>query len=146
TLLDDLLNMNLGTNYMRAERLDSALYYLGSLRKKIARTDTIYRVLEMHWSLLQSRLGNLAAALEASDNAVQIDVTDEIHARIAAEVYFSRSELFEKLNNPDSSICYAQQAVAIAEKIGHAKVALQADTLLAHHFESKDLKQAIYYH
>ncbi len=138
------INLNLGTNYMLNNQLDSSLIYL---QKTYNETLDLgwHPVLLRYFGELQFRLGNRELALEYLRKSVAINrARDDTYSGTQANNTIAT--FFYQLKQPDSCIYYAKVGLAYAQKIGYKRGALEASNLLTKQYELlKDTKQAFYY-
>jgi two-component system, NtrC family, sensor kinase len=138
------INLNLGTNYMLNNQLDSSFIYL---QKTYNETLNLYwhPILLRYFGELQFRLGNHGLALEYLRKSISINkVSNDTYSGTQANNTIAT--FFDQLKQPDSCIYYAKVGLAYAQKIGYKRGALEASNLLTKQYEQLDDKnQAFYY-
>ncbi len=65
---------------------------------------------------------------------------------LTSDTYIDISKYYEKFNQIDSAIFYAEKAFNEAQKISYTQGILDASEILAEHYEREDPKKALYYY
>ncbi len=146
TTMVSQLNANISRGFRRNNQLDSALVYTKMALRylDIDNEDALTSWIIMEAGTLQFELGNKEAAFASLHNCIDINAKndDNFYGSFAFNVI---ADFFKKSGQPDSSIYYAKKGLEAAQKIGFKFGALEASNLLAETYESRDIKEALYY-
>ena len=138
--------LNIERTFARSNQLDSAWYYAQKvyvLRNKYPNT---YVPLLMDMGIIQYQLGNKNLAFEYLQKSILEGLKGEGDHRDLSDAYGTISGFFKETNQLDSCIIYAKKGLLEGQTIGYQKGILVNANLLAELYESKDIKQALYYH
>ena len=139
--------VNIGSSYNKMNQLDSALSY----EEKAYRRFSFLKLADSHSSLFkamgstQFKLGNHRLAFAYLHKSIQIGQKKN-EPRFISAAYNEIARFFKELNQPDSGIYYAKKGLLEAQVIDYTSAILEASSLLAELYDSKDTKEALYYH
>jgi len=140
------MNASISRVFRRNKQLDSAQVYTKMALRylDIDKEDALTSWIIMESGTLQFELGNKEAAFASLHKCIDINAKndDNFYGSLAFNVI---AGFFIKSGQPDSSIYYAKKGLEAAQKIGFKFGALEASNLLAETYESKDIKEALYY-
>ena len=141
------LNANISRGFRRNNQLDSALVYTKMALKypDIDKEDALSSWIIMEAGTLQFELGNKETAFAHLHKCIEIN-TKNLDNFYGSFAYNVMAGFFRKSRQTDSSIYYAKKGLKAAQMIGFKFGALEASNLLAETYESKDLKEALFYH
>ena len=137
----------IGSSYNKMNQLDSALNY----EQKAYRKFGFLKLADSHTSLFremgstQFKLGNHRLAFEYLHKNIQRNQKYNDH-RFGSSAYNTIAGFFKEINQPDSGIYYAKKGLLEAQVIDYTSAILVASSLLAELYNSKDIKEALYYH
>jgi two-component system NtrC family sensor kinase len=139
--------MNLSVAYKLNNQRDSSLSILRNAYNRInLHGSPINKAFFFsQWGILQFELGNHQASLDILKKNLLLyqSLTNQ---RGLSGSYLSLSNIFKELNQPDSSIYYAQKGLVTAQSIGFKRNVLATSKLLAELYEAKDIRKALYYY
>lgn len=136
--------LNLGITYKNNNQLDSALFYFQKTRNVLPKSQPVLFSFLRSFGDLQFRLGNHQKALEYLHESIPtLKEKGTVRGRI--EAYNTLARFFKELNQPDSCIYYAKLGLTEAQLIDYKRAILNASSLLAEVYESKDIKQSHQY-
>ena len=139
------INLNLGTNYMLINKLDSSFVYLEKTYNETLNNKNWHPVLLRYFGELQFRLGNHKLALQYLRESIALNKANN-DAYSGTQANNTIAAFFDKLKQPDSCIYYAKTGLAFGQQIGYRRGALEASSLLTTQYELlNDVKQAFYY-
>jgi two-component system, NtrC family, sensor kinase len=145
---------NIALSFLRNNQLDSSLIYAVKAYNKlkflhpgddqypsvILSLEALFRIIgEIHF-----KLGNHSIAFEYLQKAIYICQINNYH-RIGTFVCYTMAGFFKKLNQTDSCIYYAKKGLAEAQTINYKRGVSANSRLLAEQYESKDLKESLFY-
>jgi two-component system NtrC family sensor kinase len=144
--------LNIGRVFAKTNRLDSAWYYTqivyganGDRNITPARDRAITPALFMDMGTVQFQMGNHRLAFEYLHKSIPLSLTIDDH-RTLSDAYTTLAGFFKVSNQPDSVLYYGNKGLREAQSIGYQKGILNAADLLAEISESKDIREALYYH
>ncbi|HET7118394.1 MAG TPA: ATP-binding protein, partial [Hanamia sp.] len=138
------LDMNIATAYKDLNQIDSALVYIQKAANELNSSAIVANSRPYYLALygeIQFKLSNHQVAL---DNLRKSFLLSNTHSQTADDDNIIAG-FFKEMNQPDSAIFYARQALAESQIINHKDEILRATLLLAGLYESKDLKTALDY-
>jgi C4-dicarboxylate-specific signal transduction histidine kinase len=124
---------NMGSCYEKLNLLDSALALQTQAAAVVARTPRPHMASAAlglrNMGLLQARLGNYPKAFDYYRQVLQETAgTNDLRNRSMAQ--YRIAELYQTLQQPDSSLRYARQALRTAERVSYRLTVLEASKLL----------------
>ncbi len=135
---------NLLRTYRNANQLDSALVYA----KKIENDEKFFKAgsntLYTYIADIQFYFKNYTKAFQNIHKSILINKTKNDHRQLST-AYLQIAKFFKKLNQSDSCIFYAKNALFEAQSVGSMKNVLESSNILAELYDSKSLKEALYY-
>jgi signal transduction histidine kinase len=138
-------SMDLGMIYQQMGHPDSALYYAQHAFEKINLIEDlsveVYRVL----GNIQAMKGNKNNALSYYQKGIQVGLKIN-DFRTISFIYANMAEMFRQMNQPDSSIYYAEKGVEYGEVISYKKGILLSGNLLSQLYDSINPKEALRYY
>ncbi len=141
-----IIQINIARSYRNAHILDSASIYFKRVEiqeNKLPET-FLSKVFYTEMGSFQFDLGNHHKAIEYLHRSISINKKVSDH-RLLALAYTELAGFFKKMNQADSCIYYAKNAIVEAESIGAKKSILDAANLLTELYDTKNLKEALYY-
>lgn len=143
---EQLTLLNVAVGYLLNNQLDSAQILMQHIFPQIMATGTADNkgFLLMEWGSLQFERGNHQSALAYLKKTIPI-FQPLGNLRRLATIYTGLGHFYNRLNQPDSAIYYAQKGLAAATKLGFKREILGASQLLAKLYEPKDPAKALYY-
>lgn len=136
---------SMGEIYLLMNKLDSALYYAqlahdNADQIKDGQTWVTHLVL-LNLGRIQVKKGNidLALAYFRQSFAVGIEVNQIISSN------FSIAQLYQQIDNPDSSIYYANKSLQIAQEGGFYSDIIDVGVLLSEIYKKRDPQKALEY-
>ncbi|CAN5439617.1 hypothetical protein BH10BAC2_BH10BAC2_39120 [soil metagenome] len=141
------LNMNFSDAYRKSGQLDSALTYLQKAKSKISTSKRADETSRYFYGLaaIQFKKGEHNSAFKNLNKSISLAQTFNSH-RFLANSYNLMADFFRELNQGDSSIYYAEKALSEAKIVNFKESMIESSKFLARQYESKDIKQALYYH
>ena len=141
------VNANISRGFRRSNHLDSALVYtkLAMRYLDIKNDDDRASWIMLEAGTLQFELGNKETAFAYLHKCIEIN-TKNLDNFYGSFAYNVMAGFFRKSGQADSSIYYAKKGLEAAQKIGFKFGALEASNVLAETYESKDIKEALFYH
>jgi two-component system, NtrC family, sensor kinase len=141
------LQANIGSPFKNRNQIDSAFYYVN---KALIKADSLKgsflpKMVFRLMSEIQFEMGNYQNAFENVHKSLLINQKTNDHRSLSGD-YTALSVFFKKLNQVDSSIFYAKKGLIESQKIKHKAGVLKASKLLAELYESKNIKEALYYY
>ncbi len=138
--------MNIGNAFEKMNQLDSALYYGQQAYKDMARAGNgINPIVFRNLGNIQAKLGNNRLAMEYYRKSLQVQGED---GRQVTGTFLNQiAKLYQKENQLDSSIYYAQRGLEESKLNSSKQGILDSSTLLSELYEvKKDPIKAFYYH
>ena len=137
--------LNIGSMYMRMEKLDSALKYLQKSYELIIKVDTLDLPYVL-WNLggVHSRMGNDALALTYYNMCIQKAIKGN-RLRHLSWAYTDMAEHFQRKNQPDSSNFYAKKAVDVIQNTSFFYLSIKPAKLLADMYEKSNCDSTLKY-
>jgi two-component system, NtrC family, sensor kinase len=132
----------LGESFLFSNQIDSALHYLGALKKNVKGPFT--NIVNIFLGEAYFRSGNREIGMAYLRSALQARMLLKDHYSIAWTCNFL-AHAFSDLNQPDSAIFYAKLGLEEAKKVGFKARVLHAAKQLAELYANRDLKAANYY-
>ena len=145
-----LLLNNIGFDYLRLNRLDSALYYSMKAHKakwyENKKTRQGFQYINHLLSLgdIYKKSGNNQFALAYYQQALREGDKDETRTR--GESYNRLAIYYKEINKPDSCIYYAQKGLLAGRLASTKRTILLSSSLLSEMYESKGAKEALRYY
>jgi signal transduction histidine kinase len=140
------LNLNIGRAFKQKGELDSAIIYLAKASNLVTPLVSSFKpIVQSYMADLQFKMGNKEKALALLRHCLVFSSNEAIDFRMSSEACNIMSNLFYIMNQPDSSIYYAKQALEYARIIDHKQQILMAYNILAELYEKKDLHEAFLY-
>jgi two-component system NtrC family sensor kinase len=137
---------NIGMVYNDMNQLDSALYYLQQVYSTLNQGNLGGMELNyLGFGDLYVKKTNYPLALNYYKNAIALSIKNNNH-REGAIANNSIALVFQKLNQPDSSIHYAKKGLAEAQLVSYKMGILESGLLLSKLYESTDTKEAFRYY
>ncbi len=137
--------MDLGEIYQHMNQSDSAFYYEHSAFEKINHIEDeapdVYRVL----GNIQAANGNKDSALDYYQNGIEVGLKINDFRSISF-IYVNMAMMFKQLNQIDSSIYYAKNALKYGQITSYKKGILLSSNLLSELYDSINPKEALYYY
>ncbi len=121
---------NMGNAFEKLNQLDSALKYETAMYNDKHFPKDIVPELLSRLGALKLKLGKAQEAMQFFRKGIQLSFKENT-LNDRAILYYQLAELFNKLNQPDSSLYYAHQSYYTAKIIARTKVALDASLLIA---------------
>ena len=139
--------LNIGRVFAKTNQLDSAWYYTQIVYNEYREGNetSLTPVLFMDMGTIQFQMGNHRLAFEYLHKSIPLMLKRDDH-RTLSDAYTTLAGFFKASNQADSSIYYGKKGLREAQAIGYQKGILNAADLLAEVSESKDIKEALYYH
>ncbi len=138
--------MNMGTAFEKMNQLDSALYYTQEAHKEMLRIGiNINPIIFRNLGIIQAKLGNIPMAMNYCQKSLKMT---QVGSRGRAKVilYHIISKLYQKKNQVDSSIYYAQRGLEESKLTNYKQGILDNSNLLSELYEAKDSQKAFYYY
>ncbi len=138
--------MNMGTAFEKMNQLDSSLYYTEEAHKEMLRIGMdINPIIFRNLGIIQAKLGNIRMAMHYCKKSLNMN---QVGSRGRANVilYHLISKLYQKQNQLDSSIYYAQRGLEDSKLTNYKQGILESSTLLSELYEAKDPKKSFYYY
>ena len=130
---------NIGNDYELMGNLDSAQYYqrraYDYVKKDSTSTSFVYSELEGRLGNIESDLGNYKRALAWYQNGAH-NALKQHDLRNLSVLYLNLGQLFNKLDQRDSSFFYARKTLAVSQQISMKKSEYHAAELLSGLFKS----------
>jgi two-component system NtrC family sensor kinase len=140
------MKMNMGIVYEKMNQLDSALYYGQQAYQEMIQAGTgINPIIFRNLGNIQVKLGNNRLAMDYYQKSLQVNQAGG-RDRIDIIVLNLIAKLYQKENQPDSSIYYAQRGLEESKLTNYKQGILDGSTLLSELYEAKDPIKAFYYH
>ncbi len=140
---------NIGNDYELMGKLDSAQYYQRRAYDYVKKDSTDVRFV---YSELEGRLGNIESDLGHYGKALTLykygarNAFKQNDLRNLSVLYLNLGQLFNKIDQRDSSFCYARKTLAVSRQISMKKSEYQAAELLSGLFKSAhQLDSALFY-
>jgi two-component system NtrC family sensor kinase len=136
--------VNFGTTLMLNNQLDSSFVHLQKSYTETLHDAGWHPVFLMFFGWLQFRMGKQDTGLNYLHQSIEIfennrdPYSTSDACRIIARCFLDRNDL-------DSAIYYAEKALREARSIGYQTSILYASNLLTEAYESRDVKQALYF-
>ncbi len=137
--------LNIERTFARSNQLDSAWYYAQKVYARLNKYRGNYAPLLMDMGIIQFQLGKQNLAFDYLHKSILEGLKGEDH-RVLSDAYGTISGFLKETNQLDSCIIYAKKGLFEAQAIGYQQGILVNANLLAEQYESKDIKQALYYH
>ena len=138
--------LNIASAYRRNKQFDSAFFYDQKAYATFKKLDTAEHIplLFLQMGATQFGLNNYPLALEYLHKGLHIsqEQDDVFYSSIA---FYRIAEVFQAMKEEDSCIWFTKQSVAEANKINFKQQILDASTLLAQLYESRNIDSAYYY-
>jgi signal transduction histidine kinase len=136
--------VNLGTVFMLNHQLDSSFAHLQKAFVETLHNDYWHPVYLMFFGQLQFEIGKQDTGLNYLRESIKIfeNNNDPYSTSDACRII---AACFKEKNEIDSTIYYAGKALFKAQTINYKTSILDASKLLAEVYESKDIKQALYF-
>jgi two-component system NtrC family sensor kinase len=136
--------VNFGTTFMLNDQLDSAFVHLQKSYNETLRDAVWHPVFLMFFGRLQFRLGKRDAGLNYLRQSLRIfeNNKDPYSTSDACRLI---ATCFREMSENDSSIYYAKKGLVGAQSIGYKTSMWDASKLLANVYETKDIKEALFY-
>ena len=138
-------SMDLGDIYQHMNQSDSALYYIRHAFEKIDLIEDlspdVYRVL----GNIQAGKNNKDNALEYYQKGIQVGLNIK-DFRTISFIYANMAIMFKKMNQPDSSIYFAKNALKYGQITSYKKGILLSANLLSDLYDSINPKEALRYY
>ena len=141
------LLMRIGYAYSKNNQLDSALNYIkkaNSIWKSLKLSDKFNALFFELIGDIEFDLGNRAVAFDYLQKSIQINQKNNF-LLTGAIAHIVIAGFYKEIGQADSSIYYAKKGLDEAKAYGVKKRILEASIILAELYESKDLKEALYY-
>ncbi len=144
------LLMRIAYAYSKDNQLDSASTYMQKAINlwsslKLADPDPFNALFFELIGEIQFVLNNRSVAFDYLQKSIQINQKNNF-LLTGAIAHIVIAGFYKEIGQPDSAIFHARQGLAEAKAFGVKKRVLEASILLAELYESKDLKEALYYH
>ncbi len=153
-LLDSLHNepfsilsqIHMADAYLRLNNTDSAEYYAEMAYNNMVRHKVMWLKTQTLFFLgnVQQKKGNAPQTLNYYRQALASAYYDSSHFRSYNTIY-EIAELHKFLNQPDSSIMYAEESLTDAQRNKLYSVIIKASSLLSVIYGKKDASKALYY-
>ena len=153
-LLDSLHNdsisiisqIHMADAYLRMNKVDSAEYYAVMAYNNMVRFNVMWLKTETLFFLgnVQQKKGNASQTIHFYRKALASAYHDTSHFMSYNTIY-EIAELHKFLNEPDSSIIYAQESLEAAQRDNLYSVIIKASSLLSTLYEKKNRSKALYY-
>ena len=137
----------IGYAYSKNNQLDSALNYIQkatTIWKSLKLSDDFNALFFELVGDIQFDLGNQPLAFDYLQKSIQINQKNNF-LLTGAIAHIVIAGFYKKIGQVDSSIYYARKGLDEAKAYGVKKRILEASIILAELYESKDLKEALYY-
>ena len=136
--------VNFGTALMMNGQLDSSYIHLQKGFAGTLHDDKWHPVFLMFFGQLQFKMGKQDTALKYLHESIKLfeNNNDPYSTSDACRII---AGCFNEMNKIDSSIFYARKALLKAQSVNYKTSILDASRLLAEVYESKDVKQALYF-
>ncbi|HVX25443.1 MAG TPA: ATP-binding protein [Parafilimonas sp.] len=136
--------INFGTVFMLNDQLDSSFAHLHKGFIETLHDDKWHPVFLMFFGQLQFKMGKQDTGLNYLHESIKLfeNNNDPYSTSDACRII---ATCFKEKNEIDSSIFYARKALLKAQSINYKTSILDASKLLAELYESKDVKQALYF-
>ena len=138
--------LNIASAYRRNKQFDSAFFYDQKAYATFKKLDTAEHIplLFLQMGATQFGLNNYPLALEYLHKGLHIsqEQDDVFYSSIA---FYRIAEVFQAMKQKDSCIWFTKQSLAEANKINFKQQILDATTLLAQLYESRNVDSAYYY-
>jgi two-component system, NtrC family, sensor kinase len=146
---DDLLEIaltNLGSDYALLGMLDSARYYTeAAYQMALPRNDITTNTLLINLGNVNYRQKNYSVALDYYRKSIPVSRAGQDNNNLSM-TYFEMARVFREVNQRDSSLYYAEQALNLAGKVNNPRIMLDAALLLSELYEPVDLARAFSYY
>jgi two-component system NtrC family sensor kinase len=137
--------ITLSVAYRQINQLDSALQILQPIYERVAKNSKIDKPFFIsEWGALQFELGNYSSSFENIREAIAFNEKSGNKRRLST-VLNRMAIMFQRSNQPDSAIYYAQRALVTAQSMGFKRAVLTASTTLTELYKPKDAAKALYY-
>ncbi|HNP24369.1 MAG TPA: ATP-binding protein [Panacibacter sp.] len=137
--------VNLGTVFMLNNQFDSSFKHLQKAFIETVDDDLWHPVFLMFFGQLQFKMGKQDTGLNYLHESISLfKKNNDIYS--IADACRIIASCFKQKNEIDSTIFYAKEALEKAQSINYKTSILEASKLLAEGYESKDIKQALYFH
>ena len=138
--------LNIASAHRRNKQFDSAFFYDQKAYATFKKLDTAEHIplLFLQMGATQFGLNNYPLALEYLHKGLHIsqEQDDVFYGSIA---FYRIAEVFQAMKQKDSCIWFTKQSLADANKINFKQQILDATTLLAQLYESRNVDSAYYY-
>jgi len=136
--------VNLGTVFMLDHRLDSSFDHLQKAFAGTLNNDYWHPVFLMFFGELQFEIGRQDTGLNYLRESIRIfeNNNDPYSISDACRII---ATCFKEQNKIDSTVYYARKGLFKAQSINYKTSILEGSKLLAEAYESKDIKQALYF-
>ncbi len=145
----DLLEIaltNLGSDYALLGVLDSARYYTeAAYQMAVLRNDNSTNTLLINLGNINYRQKEYAAALDYYRKSIPVSQVAQDNNSLSM-TYFEMARVFREINQRDSSLYYAEQALSLAGKVDNPRIMLDAALLLSELYEPFDLARSFSYY
>jgi len=136
---------NILRTYINANQLDSALVYALKLENNEKFLKAGSHALYTYMASIHFYFGNYPKAFKNIHKSIEINKAENDH-RLLSTAYLAMAKFYKKLNQADSCVFYAKNALSEAQSVGAMKNILESSDMLAELYNSKSLKDALYYH
>ena len=138
--------MNIAGVFEEMNQLDSASYYINNAFSHFNKTAIgVYPSVYLVAGNIAVKNGHYDLAIAQYQESLHRGLINSDHYNISLS-YASIARLYQKLNNPDSSIYYAKRGLEEAEIISQKKAILESATLLSELYEQTDVPEAFRYY
>ena len=139
--------MSIGNTYFKFNRFDSALVYLQQalVASRQGGTNRLMDNLLTGIGQVQAKMGKNQEAMRSFRMSMPYSMLDSDHSNLS-ESYLGIAQLFQKMGRPDSSIFYAQKALAEARTIHFLKGILAASQLLSQVYAGSNEAESFRYY
>jgi two-component system, NtrC family, sensor kinase len=127
-----------------ANPTDSTLVYMQGLLDSTMHSDYWHIWCLIGFAEMEFQLDKHEAALDYARQSIEILKNYKFHYGLTF-AYADVAEFFKELNQTDSSIYYGRQALTEAKDLEFKREILEISLLLAEQYESKDIKEALYF-
>jgi signal transduction histidine kinase len=133
----------IGESYLLMNQLDSSLVYCQAAYENAVQLNVFWLEFEALLNLgkIQTKKGNHDIALACLRKAMSMGG----EPRRFFETYFSTAKLYREMNNPDSSIYYAEESLKMIEDKGFYSGIISANLFLSDIYEKTNPQKAIEY-
>jgi two-component system, NtrC family, sensor kinase len=144
--IERILLSNIGMDYAFLNNLDSAkLYTQSAYELAVRQKSSNINVLLTNLANVNFRAKKYDSALAYHRQSLPYSISVSDNTTIA-NTYFEMAAIFDKLNQADSSLIYAQKSLKVATETNNIKCLFDANSLLANLYNQRNIQKSYQYY